>query len=125
MSFNDLSCLTKLGLDTNQVVNRKNTTKYDVYIGRPSKWGNPVYLNDRLSRTQRLDVLIKYCQYLLTREDLLDCIDLEVKDKIIGCYCSPMLCHGHVLNIISKSTNKKQTIYDIIDSLLLEQQGKT
>lgn len=76
------------------VVNRKTEReKEEVYIGRGSKWGNPFYVGVDGNRTQ---VLEKYSAYLQTRQDLLASI-LELKGKVLGCYCKPQKCHGDTL----------------------------
>lgn len=67
--------------------------KYDIYIGRPSKWGNPFVIGKDGTRKEVID---KYRVYLLKNDYLLSCID-ELEDKILGCYCKPLLCHGDVL----------------------------
>lgn len=66
---------------------------YDVYIGRPSKWGNPFEIGrDGI----RGEVIEKYRKWVLTQPQLL--ADLyELKDKVLGCWCSPQQCHGEVL----------------------------
>jgi len=58
---------------------------YDVYIGRPSKWGNPFVIGKDGTREQ---VIAKYRQYLLSRPDLIAALP-ELKGKILGCWCSP------------------------------------
>ena len=68
-------------------------SSYDVYIGRPSKWGNPFYVG---SDGNRQEVLIKYKEYLLSSSNLMAALP-EIKGKILGCWCSPLLCHGDVL----------------------------
>lgn len=70
--------------------------KYDVYIGRPSKWGNPFVIGRNGSRE---DVIEKYRKYLLSSPDLLNSLH-ELKDKTLGCWCSPRACHGDVLKEI-------------------------
>lgn len=72
---------------------------YDVYIGRPSKWGNPFVVGKDGTREQ---VVEKYRKYLLSRKDLLDSIG-ELKGKILGCWCSPQVCHGDVLAEIANA----------------------
>jgi len=66
---------------------------YDVYIGRGSKWGNPFVIGKDGTRE---DVIAKYCDYIAKHPDLLAAIH-ELKDKVIGCWCAPQACHGHVL----------------------------
>jgi hypothetical protein len=66
---------------------------YDVYIGRPSKWGNPFVIGRDGTRT---DVIWKYETRLLNRPDMLADLQ-ELEGKTLGCWCHPLPCHGDVL----------------------------
>lgn len=78
------------------VVNVKAyNTKDFIYIGRGSKWGNP-YKMKNSSEAEREKVVREYYKYLKNTPKLLNSIK-ELKNKKLGCYCSPKLCHGHVL----------------------------
>lgn len=67
---------------------------YDVYIGRPSKWGNPFRIGRDGTRAQ---VLAKYRTWIRTQPDLLAALP-ELRGKILGCWCAPFnLCHGDIL----------------------------
>lgn len=77
------------------VVNIKHH-KCDVYIGRGSSFGNPFRIGDDGDRVQ---VLAKYRTYFnrrLTDPKFRDRI-LSLKDKVLGCWCKPLLCHGDVI----------------------------
>ena len=67
--------------------------KYDVYIGRPSKWGNPFTIGKDGTREE---VIQKYREYLLANKELMKSLP-ELKDKTLGCWCKPKACHGDVL----------------------------
>ncbi len=74
------------------VVNlRKNP--YDVYIGRPSFWGNPFEIG---KDGNRYEVLIKYEDYLNANPEMLAKLK-ELDGKVLGCFCKPKPCHGDVL----------------------------
>jgi hypothetical protein len=77
---------------TRFVVHSKHE-KYDVYIGRPSKWGNPFVLR---SEHERAKVLERYEAWLMKQPELLAALP-ELKGKILGCWCYPRACHGDVL----------------------------
>jgi len=64
-----------------------------VYIGRPSKWGNPFQIGRDGTRDE---VIEKYRQWILTQPELLAALP-ELKGKTLGCFCSPKKCHGDVL----------------------------
>jgi hypothetical protein len=76
---------------------------YDVYIGRPSKWGNPIKLTHD-TPTERRKVVEAY-RALVDSGWLADCLGpdwltvlkLELKGKVLGCWCSPKECHGDIL----------------------------
>ncbi len=72
---------------------------YDVYIGRPTKWGNPFLIGRDGTREE---VIEKHNLWLLGhiaapdgskaptfREAL-----KELKGKVLGCWCKPEDCHG-------------------------------
>ena len=77
---------------TIRVVHCKRS-QHDIYIGRPSKWGNPFVLGPD---GDRATVIQKYREWILTQPELLDALP-ELYGKTLGCWCSPMPCHGDVL----------------------------
>ena len=68
--------------------------QFDVYIGRPSKWGNPFKIGKDGSRE---DVIQKYRQWILAKPQLMAQLSTELKGKTLGCWCKPSACHGDVL----------------------------
>ena len=77
--------------------------EYDVYIGRPSKWGNPYTHKQSKSKADivvptRREAIEKYREYILFGDGkhLLDDLH-ELKDKTLGCWCKPKSCHGDIL----------------------------
>jgi hypothetical protein len=73
---------------------------YDVYIGRPSKWGNPFTIG---KDGYRDDVIEKYEQWLLNQPDLIKSLH-ELEGKVLGCWCRPKRCHGDVLVRLANTT---------------------
>ncbi len=73
---------------------------HDVYIGRPSKWGNPFsHLPNTLARFRvatREEAIRAYEEWLNTQPQLLTALP-ELRGKVLGCWCSPQSCHGDVL----------------------------
>ena len=67
--------------------------KYDIYIGRPSKWGNPFVIGKDGTREE---VCQKYEEYIRKTPHLMDSLH-ELIGKTLGCWCSPKLCHGDIL----------------------------
>jgi hypothetical protein len=67
---------------------------YDVYIGRPSIWGNPFHIGrDGL----REDVIKLYEEWLSHRVSLMRRAKRELRGKVLGCFCAPLACHGDIL----------------------------
>jgi len=67
--------------------------KHDVYIGRPSIWGNPFSIGRDGTREE---VIGKYALWIEGQPDLLGKLS-ELKGKTLGCWCKPLVCHGDVL----------------------------
>jgi hypothetical protein len=65
-----------------------------VYVGRPSKWGNPFHM---ASEKDRLDVLMKYQTWLLDQPELVEAAMQELRGKDLVCWCAPKACHASLL----------------------------
>lgn len=83
------------------VVNKKNTKDYDVYIGRPSKWGNPYVIGRDGTREE---VIAKHRVWIKTQTQLLNNIS-ELVGKRLACYCAPERCHGDILAELANAKN--------------------
>jgi len=68
--------------------------KYNVYIGRPTVFGNPFAIGKNGTRE---DVIRKYEEYARKNPSLLNFISLLTKDCVLACWCSPNACHGDVI----------------------------
>jgi len=73
---------------------------YDVLIDRTTIWGNPYSHQEgtlaKYKVTSRKKAIAKYRQYILNNKELMSRLD-ELKDKVLGCWCSPKSCHGDIL----------------------------
>lgn len=76
-----------------RIVHHKHAA-YDVYIGRPSKWGNPYIIGKDGTREE---VIEKYEEWVRSSPILMRSLP-ELKGKVLGCWCHPGdKCHGEVL----------------------------
>jgi hypothetical protein len=81
---------------------RKGKHKCDVYIGRGTPFGNPHVIGYCLICRRvhdREDSVKEYRIYFnrrLTDQTFRDRV-LSLKDKVLGCWCVPLLCHGMVI----------------------------
>jgi len=66
---------------------------YDVYIGRPSKWGNPYIIGPDGTREE---VIQKYERHVRTSKILMNALP-SLAGKVLGCWCPPKPCHGEIL----------------------------
>ena len=66
----------------------------DVYIGRPSPFGNPFVIGRDGDRGA---VIRKYRAWLLAQPALVERVRRELGGKVLGCWCVPLPCHGDVL----------------------------
>jgi hypothetical protein len=75
-----------------------NVPKQAVYIGRPSKFGNPFSIGKDGDRTQ---VITKYRMWLNEQPELIAMAKQELKGKDLVCFCAPQPCHGDTLLAIA------------------------
>ena len=75
---------------------------FDVYIGRPSIWGNPfTHIADRHTSAEfivssREEAIARYRDYVLGDAFLMSKLP-SLKGRVLGCWCDPLPCHGQVL----------------------------
>lgn len=84
--------------------------RYDVYVGRGSKWGNPFShqtgTRARWKVATRDDAVAAYEQWLRDQPHLLDALD-ELRGKTLGCWCAPRRCHGDVLAALANDPDQR------------------
>jgi hypothetical protein len=68
--------------------------KNDIFIGRPSIYGNPYIIG---LDGDRLTVIKKYTEYLKQKPSLIKAIKNNLKGKNLVCFCAPLPCHGDLL----------------------------
>lgn len=73
---------------------------YDVYIGRPSLFGNPFsHVHSALATfyvPTRVAAIRSFARWIRDQPELLEQLR-ELKGKRLGCWCAPLPCHGDVL----------------------------
>ena len=72
----------------------------DVYIGRPSPWGNPFKLKNAKDSQERHEVIRRY-EIWLREQIKLGTITVSSLASLAGkrltCWCKPLECHGDIL----------------------------
>jgi hypothetical protein len=87
-------------IGTTRVVHCKKEP-FDVYIGTPSKWGNPFKIGKDGSWEELIQ---KYRHWILANPGLMAQAPSELKGKKLGCWCKPNACHGDVLIELADET---------------------
>lgn len=64
-----------------------------VYIGRPSKWGNPFQIGRDGTRAE---VIAKHRAWLCDQPQLMAALP-ELRERDLVCWCAPAACHGDTL----------------------------
>jgi hypothetical protein len=78
---------------TPRVINQRRDVG-GVYIGRPSKFGNPFVIG---RDGNRAEVIRKYEEWLLAQPALVEAARRELRGHDLRCFCAPLACHGDVL----------------------------
>ena len=84
---------------------RHDAPKGAVYVGRPTKWGNPFthldYGGGKYKVATREEAVAKYEEALLAKfardPDAKRRLQRELRGKDLVCWCAPKACHADVL----------------------------
>ena len=66
------------------------------YPQRDSIWANPYKVGRNGNREECIALYKEYIVKKIEEENLVSEL-LRLKDKVLGCWCAPEPCHGHVL----------------------------
>lgn len=92
------------------VVNKRSGQPYDVYVGRPTEWGNPYSHQEGTLAEHRVatreDAVEAYGVHLWRRieyegEPLIRRL-ADLEGKRLACWCAPASCHAEILVKASK-----------------------
>ena len=80
-----------------------------VYVGRPSKWGNPfkigmAYQGRILTRQDTIDAYKDWLLYSDNGNRMICDID-ELRGKNLVCWCAPLSCHADLLLELANKEN--------------------
>jgi hypothetical protein len=89
-----------------KVWNKRDTNcpKDVIYVGRPSKWGNPFKLHIESNRLLVISAFRDYAKAKLESDPhWLD----ELRGRDLVCWCAPLPCHADVLlKLANQETSK-------------------
>jgi len=86
-----------------------NCPKEAVYVGRPSKWGNPYKINGSgVEKIDRAKAISLYRQWLECRLVVEPTFLEPLRGKDLVCWCAPKPCHADaLLELANKSGGTK------------------
>lgn len=95
---------------------------HDVYIGRPSKWGNPFSHKQGTaarylvaSRDEAIEAYRKHLWDQINNKEI-DIDELAALDgKTLGCWCHPKRCHGEVLLQAAQWAKEQRSLRSLSD----------
>lgn len=85
-----------------QVLNKRThgVPEGAVYIGRPSKWGNPYHTKPSVYGPSKLytkaEAIRLYEMHIKSNKELKAALH-ELRGKDLVCWCAPAACHGDIL----------------------------
>lgn len=87
------------------VVNLTTGAKYDVYIGRPSPFGNPFKIGRDGTRDEVIAKFERYAAEKVMTDAKFARAVHGLYGKALGCYCYPLRCHGDILVELTEIMN--------------------
>lgn len=92
-----------------QVLNKKTSgiPAGAVYVGRPTKWGNPFPMH---AESERAAVIELYRAALAKSPQLVSAARRELGGKNLVCWCAPRACHADVLMEVANSGDPIATV---------------
>jgi hypothetical protein len=75
---------------------------HDIYIGRPGRghsglFGNPFRVGRDGSRDEVIEKFRTYFYERIGKDPVFKAEVLKLKGKRLGCFCSPLRCHGDII----------------------------
>lgn len=95
-----------------RVVNKQSGEAFDVYVGRPTIWGNPFYISRDMTRA---DCIAAYRDFLSRQPGVVERAQRELKGKTLACWCAPKACHA---DILMRVANDPRPVDEILAALV-------
>lgn len=85
-----------------EVYNRKFPGGRGIFIGRPSKFGNPFVIGKHGTREE---VIRSFEVWLRAKPELMAAVKKELRGVDLVCFCAPLPCHGDILLKIANESD--------------------
>jgi Domain of unknown function (DUF4326) len=88
---------------THPLVSNVRTDGCDVYVGRPSVWGNRV--SEVRREGERDKAIEQYREWLYAPEQAAfrEAVQKHLRGQVLGCWCAPKPCHADLLAELANS----------------------
>lgn len=80
----------------------QTTEQGDVYVGRPTVWGNPYTMPEDGTRDE---VITLYREWIAEHPELVEQLR-ERRPRRLVCWCAPQACHADVLAELLERTDQ-------------------
>tara|TARA_B100000686_G_scaffold321503_1_gene374238 strand:+ start:1444 stop:1785 length:342 start_codon:yes stop_codon:yes gene_type:complete len=97
------------------VVNRRvGELPTDIYVGRPTEWGNPFKVGS--GSTGRGDAIRAFAEWLLDEPALIEKAKKELRGKRLVCWCAPERCHAEIWVLLANGHMSIEEIVSLHES---------
>lgn len=79
------------------ITNRNDVPAGMVYVGRPTKWGNPFVIDKDGDRDEVVELYRERLEVLIQMKAGIGRDLGQLRDKDLVCWCAPERCHADVL----------------------------
>lgn len=85
-----------------KVININSNEPFDIYVGRPSRFGNPFTHHQHLGGNlvivdTREEAIARYEEWIRSQPELMAAAKLELRGCTLACWCCPLSCHADIL----------------------------
>lgn len=90
-----------------KVLNRKHEhgDTGGIYVGRPTKFGNPFVVNVDGTRSEVIEL---YRKRLMSNPKLIAAAKLELAGHDLVCWCAPLPCHANILLEVANTCGERR-----------------
>lgn len=83
-------------------------------VDRQTEWGNPFEMP---GDGERYEVVGKFARFYFPQKDSLLTKTASLRGKVLGCWCHPEQCHGHIIAAAVNREAQGERIWDIAEEL--------
>jgi len=98
-----------------KIVHLKKGDPYDVYVGRPTKYGNPFDVKT-YGRDKALELYLNWLFETPQGLIIIESAKAELPGKVLACWCAPkggieaetkLICHAQILSVVANEISEE------------------